>query len=102
MMCFQDYHWWWRAFLTSGFTAVYFFIYCIHFYFTKLEMQDSASGFLYFGYTFIIIFAFFLLTGKWSPLLLSSDSPVTSCLHYHLLCAHVSVVMFCAFLLTGG
>nr|KAG5685970.1 hypothetical protein BaRGS_017409 [Batillaria attramentaria] len=63
-LCAEDYHWWWRSFLTSGFTAVYFFIYCIHFYFTKLEMQGSASGFLYFGYTFIIIFLFFMLTGS--------------------------------------
>ncbi|KAK7090811.1 transmembrane 9 superfamily member 2-like [Littorina saxatilis] len=62
-LCAEDYHWWWRSFLTSGFTAVYFFVYCIHFYFTKLEMQGSASGFLYFGYTFIIVFCFFLLTG---------------------------------------
>lgn len=63
-LCAEDYHWWWRSFLTSGFTAVYFFIYCIHFYFTKLEMVGSASGFLYFGYTFIIVFLFFMLTGS--------------------------------------
>lgn len=63
-LCAEDYHWWWRSFLTSGFTAIYFFIYCIHFYFTKLEMQGTASAFLYFGYTFIIVFAFFLLTGS--------------------------------------
>uniref|UniRef100_A0A667XYA5 Transmembrane 9 superfamily member n=1 Tax=Myripristis murdjan TaxID=586833 RepID=A0A667XYA5_9TELE len=26
-LCAEDYHWWWRSFLTSGFTAVYLFIY---------------------------------------------------------------------------
>lgn len=28
----QDYHWWWRSFLTSGFTAVYLAAYCVHFF----------------------------------------------------------------------
>merc|ERR1712113_536144 len=23
-LCAEDYHWWWRSFLTSGFTAFYF------------------------------------------------------------------------------
>ena len=60
----QDYHWWWRAFLTSGFTAVYFFIYCIHYYVSKLDIEGFVSTLLYFGYTFIMVFAFFLLTGQ--------------------------------------
>lgn len=64
----QDYHWWWRSFLTSGFTAVYLFGYCIHYFVSKLEIHGAASTFLYFGYTFIIVFLFFLLTGEtlWS------------------------------------
>lgn len=66
MFHFQDYHWWWRSFLTSGFTAVYFFIYSIHYYVSKLELQGGASTFLYFGYMLIVVFLFFLLTGKWA------------------------------------
>ena len=50
--------------MTSGFTAVYFFIYCVHFYATKLEIEGFVSTFLYFGYTFIMCFLFFLLTGN--------------------------------------
>lgn len=61
---FQDYHWWWRSFLTSGFTAVYFFFYCVHYYISKLEIEGFTSTFLYFGYTLIMVFLFFLLTGK--------------------------------------
>merc|ERR1712223_779613 len=53
-LCAEDYHWWWRSFLTSGFTAIYFFI--------KLEMEGFTSTFLYFGYTAMIVFVFFLLT----------------------------------------
>ncbi|XP_052784678.1 transmembrane 9 superfamily member 2-like [Mya arenaria] len=62
-LCAEDYHWWWRSFLTSGFTAVYFFIYCIHYYVSKLELVGAASTLLYFGYMTIVVFLFFMLTG---------------------------------------
>ncbi|GLG95782.1 hypothetical protein R5R35_008667 [Gryllus longicercus] len=62
-LCAEDYHWWWRSFLTSGFTAFYLFVYCNHYFVTKLNIEDAASTFLYFGYTLIIVFLFFLLTG---------------------------------------
>jgi len=62
-LCAEDYHWWWRSFLTSGFTAVYYFLYSVHYYMTKLEISGFVSTFLYFGYTSIITFLFFLLTG---------------------------------------
>jgi len=62
-LCAEDYHWWWRSFLTSGCTAGYFFLYCVHYYMTKLEISDPVSTFLYFGYTSIMTFLFFLLTG---------------------------------------
>ncbi|XP_033227639.1 transmembrane 9 superfamily member 2 isoform X2 [Belonocnema kinseyi] len=63
-LCAEDYHWWWRSFLTSGFTAFYLLIYCIHYFMTKLNIEDATSTFLYFGYTLIIVFLFFLLTGS--------------------------------------
>jgi transmembrane 9 superfamily protein 2/4 len=63
-LCAEDYHWWWRSFLTSGFTAVYFFIYCVHYFVSKLEISGFVSTLLYFGYTFIMVFLFFLLTGS--------------------------------------
>lgn len=62
-LCAEDYHWWWRSFLTSGFTAFYLFMYCVHYFFTKLDIQDATSTFLYFGYTSIMVFLFFLLSG---------------------------------------
>ena len=63
-LCTEDYRWWWRSFLTSGFAAIYFFIYSIHYFATKLDLQGAASTFLYFGYTLIMTFLFFLFTGK--------------------------------------
>uniref|UniRef100_A0AAR2JSC6 Transmembrane 9 superfamily member n=1 Tax=Pygocentrus nattereri TaxID=42514 RepID=A0AAR2JSC6_PYGNA len=62
-LCAEDYHWWWRSFLTSGFTAVYLFVYAIHYFFSKLQIQGAASTILYFGYTMIMVLIFFLFTG---------------------------------------
>ncbi|XP_066024730.1 transmembrane 9 superfamily member 2 [Pocillopora verrucosa] len=59
----EDYHWWWRSFLTGGCTAVYFFLYSIHFFVTKLNITGTTSTFLYFGYTLIMVLIFFLFTG---------------------------------------
>ncbi|XP_070388474.1 transmembrane 9 superfamily member 2-like [Dermacentor albipictus] len=61
-LCNEDYRWWWRSFLSSGSSALYLFFYCVY-YFKRLSITDTASTLLYFGYTFIIVFLFFLLTG---------------------------------------
>ena len=63
-LCTEDYRWWWRSFMTSGFAAFYFFLYSVHYYSTKLDLHGAASTFLYFGYTLIMTFLFFLFTGK--------------------------------------
>lgn len=63
-LCAEDYHWWWRSYLTSGFTSVYLFLYCCYYFNTKLQIEDAASAFLYFGYTTIMVFLFNLLTGS--------------------------------------
>ena len=60
----QDYHGWWRSFLTGGSAALYFFLYSIYFFCTKLTITGTASTFLYFGYTLIMVLIFFLFTGK--------------------------------------
>ncbi|XP_061103640.1 transmembrane 9 superfamily member 2-like [Conger conger] len=62
-LCAEDYHWWWRSFLTSGFTAVYLFIYAIHYFISKMQITGLASTILYFGYTLIMVLVFFLFTG---------------------------------------
>jgi transmembrane 9 superfamily protein 2/4 len=63
-LCAEDYHWWWRSYLTSGFTAVYFFCYCVHYYVSKMEMEGFINTVLYFGYTGIMSIMMFLLTGS--------------------------------------
>ncbi|XP_020585765.1 transmembrane 9 superfamily member 7-like [Phalaenopsis equestris] len=62
-LCSEDYHWWWRAYLTSGSSALYLFLYAAFYYFTKLEITKLVSGILYFGYMLIASYAFFVLTG---------------------------------------
>jgi len=63
-LCSEDYHWWWRSFLTSGASALYMFLYSIFYFSTKLEITKPVSSLLFFGYTFIMTFGFFVLTGS--------------------------------------
>jgi len=62
-LCSEDYHWWWRSYLTSGASAFYMFLYAIY-YFAKLELREAVPIMLYFGYTTIMAFGFFVLTGS--------------------------------------
>ncbi|KAI5070332.1 hypothetical protein GOP47_0014675 [Adiantum capillus-veneris] len=59
----EDYHWWWRSYLTSGSSAIYLLLYASFYFFTKLEITKLVSGLLYFGYMGIISYCFFVLTG---------------------------------------
>jgi len=62
-LCSEDYHWWWRAYLTSGASAFYMFLYSVFYFATKLDITGFIPGVLYFGYSFIMCFAFFVMTG---------------------------------------
>ncbi|CAL5048973.1 unnamed protein product [Urochloa decumbens] len=57
-LCNEDYRWWWRSYLTSGSSALYFFVYA-----TRLQITKAVSCMLYFGYMFAVSYAFFVLTG---------------------------------------
>eukprot|EP00002_Diphylleia_rotans_P013672 TRINITY_DN2667_c0_g1_i2.p1 TRINITY_DN2667_c0_g1~~TRINITY_DN2667_c0_g1_i2.p1 ORF type:complete len:355 (-),score=65.81 TRINITY_DN2667_c0_g1_i2:497-1561(-) len=62
-LCSEDYHWWWRSFLTSGASALYMFLYSLFYFFNKLEIHSFVSTLLFFSYTFIMCLVFFLMTG---------------------------------------
>ncbi|KAF9428829.1 hypothetical protein BGZ94_000888 [Podila epigama] len=62
-LCAEDYHWWWRAFLTSGASAFYVSGYAVSYYFTSLQINSFTSTVLYFGWTSIMSLIFFVLTG---------------------------------------
>jgi transmembrane 9 superfamily protein 2/4 len=59
----ENYHWWWRAFLTSASTGVYIFFYGIYYFFTKMNALYFTTVALYFGYMFLFAFAFAIATG---------------------------------------
>ncbi|KAI1316769.1 hypothetical protein EDD11_009507 [Mortierella claussenii] len=62
-LCAEDYHWWWRAFFTSGASAIYIFLYSIMYYFTTLQIKSFTSVVLYFGWTAVMSLMFFVLSG---------------------------------------
>jgi transmembrane 9 superfamily protein 2/4 len=45
-LCSEDYHWWWRSFLTSGSSAFYLFLYAILYYVTKLDITNVSCSFV--------------------------------------------------------
>ncbi|XP_071952458.1 transmembrane 9 superfamily member 4-like [Antedon mediterranea] len=62
-LCGEDYHWWWRSFIVSGGSAFYVFLYAIFYFITKLEITQFVPALLYFGYTLIMVFTFWIVTG---------------------------------------
>ncbi|XP_048762695.1 transmembrane 9 superfamily member 4-like isoform X1 [Ostrea edulis] len=62
-LCGEDYHWWWKTFIVSGGSAVYVFAYSIFYFVTKLEITEFIPTLLYFGYTLLMVFTFWILTG---------------------------------------
>jgi len=62
-LCSEDYRWWWRAFCTSGSSALYMFLYSAFYFVTKLEITKPVSTLMFFGYMGLVCVCFFLLTG---------------------------------------
>jgi len=60
----EDYHWWWRAFLSSASSAFYVFLYSMIYFNSRLQIEKTVSTMLYFGYMLLISVLFFLLTGS--------------------------------------
>ncbi|KAG8533779.1 uncharacterized protein KY384_001520 [Bacidia gigantensis] len=49
-LCAENYHWWWQSIFTGAGSAVWIYIYCVWFYWTKLNIQGLISGLLFFSY----------------------------------------------------
>lgn len=63
-LCSEDYRWWWRSFFSTGTTGFYLFLFAIYYFVYKTTITGFLSYILYFGYTFIVVFLFSLMTGK--------------------------------------
>ncbi|CAM9231353.1 unnamed protein product, partial [Sphacelaria rigidula] len=61
-LCAEDYHWWWRSFLTTGSTGAWVFAYSTV-YFANLQATKFATYVLYFGYMALLSLGLSLLTG---------------------------------------
>jgi transmembrane 9 superfamily protein 2/4 len=64
LLCSENYHWHWRAFMTAGASAFYVFVNALIYWITKLQLGGFVGGVLYVGYSLLISFLFFILTGK--------------------------------------
>eukprot|EP00162_Nutomonas_longa_P011881 comp20796_c0_seq1/m.42942 comp20796_c0_seq1/g.42942 ORF comp20796_c0_seq1/g.42942 comp20796_c0_seq1/m.42942 type:complete len:485 (+) comp20796_c0_seq1:127-1581(+) len=61
-LCGEDYRWWWRSFLTPATSALYLFLYSLH-YLQKLEFDKLVDKVLYVSYMLLISSGFALITG---------------------------------------
>eukprot|EP01064_Diplonema_japonicum_P012041 TRINITY_DN1951_c0_g1_i1.p1 TRINITY_DN1951_c0_g1~~TRINITY_DN1951_c0_g1_i1.p1 ORF type:complete len:664 (+),score=148.89 TRINITY_DN1951_c0_g1_i1:74-1993(+) len=62
-LCYEDYTWWWRSYLCTAFSGVYLMLYAIFYYFHTLNIHQSSSTVLYFGYMGLIALLFSVITG---------------------------------------
>lgn len=59
----QDHRWWWQSFITGGSSAVWVFMYCVWYYFAKMQIQGFISSLLFFSYSVLGCAVYGLLTG---------------------------------------
>lgn len=62
-LCAEDYHWWWRSFMTAGACAGYMFLYSVWYNMTQLNITEIAPTIIYFTYMALASFTFYLVTG---------------------------------------
>jgi transmembrane 9 superfamily member 2/4 len=64
LLCAENYNWQWRAFLAAGMSAGYIFVNALIYLISKLSLGGLAGTVLYIGYSALLSFLFFILTGK--------------------------------------
>ncbi|KAM0325780.1 hypothetical protein ACHAQA_007082 [Verticillium albo-atrum] len=64
LLCAENYNWQWRSFLAAGTCGGYIFANSLLYLVTKLKLGGLAGGVLYVGYSALISFLFFILTGS--------------------------------------
>ncbi|TGZ78117.1 hypothetical protein EX30DRAFT_322824 [Ascodesmis nigricans] len=63
LLCAENYHWQWRAFFTSGACALYIVAYALVYWVSKLSLGGFTSNVLYLGYSCLMGFLAWVLTG---------------------------------------
>ena len=64
LLCVENYHWQWRAFASSGASAGYVFAYSLLYWARMLSFSSLTGGLLYLGYSALISFLWFVMSGK--------------------------------------
>ncbi|KAI0872704.1 Nonaspanin [Hypoxylon argillaceum] len=64
LLCAENYHWQWRAFLAAGMSAGYIFANALIYLISKLSLGGLSGTVLYIGYSALLSFLFFILTGS--------------------------------------
>ena len=64
MLCAEDYRWQWRTFAGAGVTGGYVFLNALGFWAMKISFGGVTGAVLYIGYSALIGFLVFLLSGK--------------------------------------
>lgn len=67
LLCAENYHWQWRAFASSGASAGYVFAYSLLYWARMLSFSSLTGGLLYLGYSGLISFLWFVMSGKYHP-----------------------------------
>lgn len=64
LLCAENYRWHWRAFAGAGMTGGYVFLNALIFWATRVSFGGLTGAVLYVGYSALIGFVVFILTGQ--------------------------------------
>lgn len=64
LLCAENYHWQWRSFIAAGASSFYVFLYALIYLMSKLSLGSFTSYVLYLGYSLLMAFVLFVLTGS--------------------------------------
>ena len=75
LLCAEDYRWQWRAFIGAGMTGGYVFLNALGFWATRVSFGGLTGAVLYVGYSALVGFLVFVLTGTVEHLSSERDDP---------------------------
>ena len=65
LLCSEDYRWQWRSFNSAGASSIFVFGFALIYWILRLRFGGLTSVVLYVGYSSLITFLFFILTGQY-------------------------------------
>lgn len=60
----EDYHWWWRSFISGGMVGVFLFAYALYFYHKHTDMTGMLQASFFFAYMGLTAASLFLMFGS--------------------------------------